>query len=122
MDWPNLTDEDREQLRREYEEETMHTWAPWFKLIDRLKNIGIDLEVSSNIPWIYLHKVNGRRIKAESFLSKRQFTIAWFPIRKGKQINLTDRRKVFQTIRKNLSWWRGFIRRLSSRLVRATSS
>lgn len=102
MNWPNLTDEDREQLRRESEEESRHVHAPWLKFIGRLKKIGIGIEVSNNIPWIYLHTVNGRRIQEEPFLSERAFTIAWFPIRKGKQINLTDRRKVFQTIRKNL--------------------
>ena len=33
------------------------------RLVPRLKKIGIEIEMSGNIPWIYLEKVNGNRIR-----------------------------------------------------------
>ena len=37
------------------------------RLVPRLKKIGIDIEMSGNVPWIYLEKVNGNRIKKEDY-------------------------------------------------------
>ena len=35
--------------------------------INRLKKIGIELELVGNIPWIYLNKVNGNKIQPEDY-------------------------------------------------------
>jgi len=34
-----------------------------------MKKIDIDLELSGNVPWIYLDKVNGNKIKPEDYSS-----------------------------------------------------
>ena len=37
--------------------------------INRLKRIGIELELSSNYPWIYLEKVNGNQVLPEDWVN-----------------------------------------------------
>lgn len=47
--------------------------------IERLKKIGIEVELSGNYPWIYLEKVNGHKIH-ERYLGNHGFTVffeAW---------------------------------------------
>jgi len=71
------------------------------RLVPRLKKIGINIEMYGNVPWIYLDKVNGNRIKKEDFYcGNHGFTIAFYPIRKDQVMELTDIRKVFEIIRK----------------------
>jgi hypothetical protein len=71
------------------------------RLVPRLKKIGINIEMYGNVPWIYLDKVNGNRIKKEDyFCGNHGFTIAFYPVRVGEKMELTDIRKVFEIIRK----------------------
>jgi hypothetical protein len=71
------------------------------RLVPRLKKIGIDIEMSGNVPWIYLEKVNGNIIKKEDFyLGNHGFTIAFYPIKPDQKMELTDIKRVFQIIRK----------------------
>ena len=71
------------------------------RLVQRLKKIGINIEMVGNYPWIYLDKVNGNGIKKEDyFCGNHGFTIAFYPIRKDQVMELTDTRKVFEIIRK----------------------
>jgi hypothetical protein len=71
------------------------------RLVPRLRKIGIDIELFGNLPWIYLDKVNGNKVKREDFFEGNHgFTIAFYPIRKGQVMELTDIRKVFEIIRK----------------------
>ena len=72
-----------------------------YTLISRMKKIGIEIELSSNIPWIYLHKVNGNRVKQEDFyLADHGFTIAWYPVKPSDRVELTDITEIFKIIRK----------------------
>ena len=69
------------------------------RLVPRLRKIGIDVELFGNLPWIYLDKVNGNKVKREDFFEGNHgFTIAFYPIRKGQVMELTDIRKVFEII------------------------
>jgi hypothetical protein len=71
------------------------------RLVPRLKKIGINIEMVGNYPWIYLEKVNGNRIKKDDYFhGNHGFTIAFYPIRKGQVMELTDIREVFKIIRK----------------------
>jgi hypothetical protein len=71
------------------------------RLVPRLKKIGIEIEMSGNIPWIYLDKVNGNRIKKEDyFCGNHGFTIAFYPIKSDQKMELTDIKEVFRIIRK----------------------
>ena len=71
------------------------------QLVPRLQKIGINIELSGNYPWIYLNKINGNRIKEEDyFKGNHGFTIAFYPIRKGQKMKLTDISKIFEIIRK----------------------
>ena len=65
--------------------------------INRLKKIGIELELMGNVPWIYLSKVNGNRILPEDYNANHGFTIAW----NRDKIKLdSDTKRIFQVIRK----------------------
>ena len=68
-------------------------------LIDRLKRIGIDVEVVANYPWIYLTKINGKIVK-EKFQGNHGFTIAFLPIKKEQELKFTDIREIFKLLRK----------------------
>jgi hypothetical protein len=65
-------------------------------LINRLQKIGLDLELISNYPWIYMNKVNKQKVK-EKYQSDYGFTIAF---RNEDNINFTDIKEIFKTIRK----------------------
>ena len=71
------------------------------RLVPRLKKIGIEVQLSGNFPWIYLDYVNGNRIKKEDYyLGNHGFTIAFYPIKPGQTMELTDISRVFKIIRK----------------------
>jgi len=67
------------------------------KFIRRLKALGIDVELSGNIPWIYLKSVNGTLV-GEKFYGNHGFTA--FFLTKDGTVKFSDRRKVFQIVRK----------------------
>jgi len=67
--------------------------------IERLKAIGIQVELFGNYPWIYLDKVNGNKVK-EKFDSNHGFTLAYLPARMGQETNFTDITEIFKIIRK----------------------
>ena len=65
--------------------------------INRLKKIGIELELMGNVPWIYLSKVNGNRVQPEDYNANHGYTIAW----NRDKIELdSDTKRIFQVIRK----------------------
>lgn len=66
---------------------------------DRLKKIGITVELAGNFPWIYLDKVNGKKV-TERFLGNHGFTIAFLPIKKDQKLKFTDISEIFKIIRK----------------------
>lgn len=69
--------------------------------INRMKKIGIDLELSGNVPWIYLDKVNGNRIQREDYSSNHGYTIAWHSVKIGSEPHLdSDIKRTFNIIRK----------------------
>lgn len=63
-------------------------------LIARLKKINIEIECSSNYPWIYLNSINGNKVK-EKYLANHGFTIMF-----ATSGNFTDLREIFKIIRK----------------------
>lgn len=71
---------------------------PLEKLVRRLERIGITLELEGNYPWIYMRKVNGKRV-LEKFHAVHGFTIA---TQTSDPTQLTDKKEIFRTIRKYL--------------------
>lgn len=63
--------------------------------INRLRKIGIEIELSLNYPWVYLVKVNNNPIK-EQFMANHGFTLG-FATKKGFFTDITE---IFKTIRK----------------------
>ena len=67
--------------------------------VKRLQKIGIKVELTGNFPWIYLDKVNGKRV-IEKFEGNHGFTIAFAPIKRGRILQFTDIREIFNILRK----------------------
>lgn len=65
---------------------------------DRMKKIGIDVEFIANLPWLYLHKINGKIVK-ERYLGEHGFTIAFLPVRRDRPFHFNDLDKIFKLIR-----------------------
>ena len=63
------------------------------RLADRLKLIGIECELHLNVPWVYLHKVNGKIVEGKMH-SEHNFCVGFL-----HQHNLVDKGKVFDKIR-----------------------
>jgi len=69
--------------------------------VNRMKRIGIKLDLVSNIPWIYLYRVNGNRIQPEDYNANHGYTIAWYPVKVGQKVHLDDDlKRTFEVIRK----------------------
>lgn len=72
-----------------------------FKKLDifrnRLKNIGIEVELGANWPWIYLMKIQNKKV-TEVFQAEWGFTVAMLSIR--GEIKFTDTKEIFKLIRK----------------------
>jgi hypothetical protein len=67
--------------------------------IERLKKIGIEVELVGNYPWIYIDKINGKRV-TERFEGNHGFTIAFLPVRNDQEMKFTDITEIFKLIRK----------------------
>ena len=73
------------------------------KFRERLKKIGIEIELKGNAPWIYLESVNGNKVKPEDWLNANHgHCIAWFPktIHDDFKLNWYDIELTFNIIRK----------------------
>ncbi len=67
--------------------------------VNRLKRLGIDITLVANVPWIYIDKINGKRV-TEIFQGNHGFTVAFLPAQKGKELFFTDIGEIFKLIRK----------------------
>ena len=67
--------------------------------VNRMKKIGIELEMIGNYPWIYLDKVNGKKV-TEKFQGNHGFTLGFLPVLRGKQFVFTDTKEIFKLIKK----------------------
>jgi tRNA splicing ligase len=48
------------------------------RMMDRLKKIGVNLELAGNYPWVYILKINGKWVK-ESYQSEHGFVLCFSP-------------------------------------------
>jgi hypothetical protein len=68
---------------------------------ERMKKLGIELEMWSNYPWIYIDKVNGNEVMEEDyFYANHGFTVGFHPIRPGQEFEFTDIGRIFKLIKK----------------------
>ena len=69
--------------------------------INRMRKIGIELELEGNVPWIYLKSVNGNRVREIDYNANHGYTIARYPVRLGDKPHLdSDLNRTFDIIRK----------------------
>lgn len=69
------------------------------KFIQRLKKLGITVEIFANYPWIYIDTINGKRV-TEKFQGNHGFTVFFLQIKGG--VRVTDTGEIFKLIRKYL--------------------
>ena len=65
----------------------------------RMTKLGIELELVGNYPWVYIEKINGKRV-TEKFCGNHGFTLCFLPIRVGQKMELTDISRVIELVRK----------------------
>ena len=65
----------------------------------RLDKIGVDVEFAANYPWIYIWKINGKRV-TETFEANHGFTVGFLPARRDKPFHFTNLSEIFKLIRK----------------------
>lgn len=70
--------------------------------INRLNKLGINLNIVSNYPWIYINSINGIKV-TEKFHSEYGFTIAFLPIKLNDELEFTDVGEIFKLIRKYIN-------------------
>ena len=68
-------------------------------LKNRLTKIGIETEYSANYPWIYIDKINGKRV-TELYAANHGFTVGFMSSKLGVGFNFTDINEIFKLIRK----------------------
>ena len=66
--------------------------------IKRMMNLGIDIKLSGNVPWVYVDKINGV-VVTEKFMANHGFTIGYYPIRKDQDFEFTNISEIFRLIR-----------------------
>lgn len=69
--------------------------------INRLKKIGINVELIGNYPWVYLDKINGVKVEG-NFMANHGFTVFFVAIRVGQVDIITDISTIFEKIRETL--------------------
>ena len=67
--------------------------------VNRMKKLGINIELVGNYPWIYIDKINGKKV-TETFCGNHGFTIAFLPIRQNQKMTFTDINEIFILIRR----------------------
>ena len=65
--------------------------------VNRLEKIGIEIELALNYPWIYLDKINGKKI-TEKYNANHGFCIGYHT-----KMIVNDKRAVFNKIREVLN-------------------
>ena len=68
-------------------------------LKEKLDRIGIDVTFASNYPWIYIDRINGKKV-TERFKAEHGFTVAFLPVRRDMPFHFTDLKEIFKLIRK----------------------
>ena len=74
-------------------------FEPLTIFVNRMKKLGIKLQLVGNYPWIYIDKINGIEVK-EKLSSEYGFTIGWLPVRRGEIFYFNDMSKIFKLIRR----------------------
>lgn len=67
--------------------------------VDRLKKIGINIQLETNYPWVYLAKINNKTVK-EKQSSDYGYTLCFLPVMIGKEIVFINTNETFKLLRK----------------------
>lgn len=65
----------------------------------RMKKLNINIDLIGNYPWIYIDKINGKKV-TERFEGNHGFTVAFLPVRVDQELRFTDIGEIFRLLRK----------------------
>ena len=75
----------------------------WIEQLDvfhnRMKNVGVDLMLAANYPYIYIDTINGKKV-TEKFYGNCGFVLALTPIKPTGDLNFVGIVETFKLIRK----------------------
>lgn len=77
------------------------SYSPIKSFVEKLKNIGIDVELVGNYPWVYLDKVNGKKVNGR-FQANHGFTAFYIGVKMDSSDKFSDIRQVFKKIRETI--------------------
>jgi hypothetical protein len=87
-------------IEMETETSTKITSDKITRFVERLKKIGIDVQLSGNFPWVYIDEICGKRV-TEKFEANHGFTLIFLPGRNDSPPSeFTDITEIFKLIRK----------------------
>lgn len=69
------------------------------KFIHRMAKKNIKIDLGGNYPWIYIDKINGKRV-TEKFQANHGFAIGFSSIKPGQEFQFSDISEIFRLIRK----------------------
>ena len=67
--------------------------------INRLKKVGINVQLETNYPWVYLKKINNKTVK-EKRSSEYGYTLCFLPVMNGKRLSFVNINETFKLLRK----------------------
>lgn len=67
--------------------------------IERMRKVGVKIELVGNFPWIYLNKVNGKKV-TEKFGAEHGFNVAYLNTKVKGNIDFVNIKETFKIIRK----------------------
>lgn len=77
----------------------MGNYAELIKFVERLKKIGIVLYLSGNYPWIYIDRINDKKV-TEKFQANHGFTLGYYPVKCNGDFKFSDLTEIFKLIKK----------------------
>jgi predicted membrane GTPase involved in stress response len=67
------------------------------KFLEAMDNLGIDMDIGGNYPWIYITAINGKTV-TEKMDSEHGFNVAFSPIKNKIKPEVTDVKKTLELI------------------------
>lgn len=74
-------------------------YNPLNRFLSRIRSINIDIELTSNIPWVYIYKINNK-VVTEKYKSEHGFVIGYIPTKPKDKFRFSDTTEIFKLLKK----------------------
>ena len=69
------------------------------QFVRRMRLIGIEVELLGNSPWVYISKIDGKKVN-ETFMGNHGFTLGFLRAEQKEQFKFVDMSIIFKLVRK----------------------